>query len=131
MSGASRTVLLFDDDCGFCRWSAERIRRLDRRGRLVFAAIQTAPGAELLRAVPPQLRLTTMHAVTADGRVWSGGEAVRVLLQELPLGGPFAALAGAFPDATDRLYRLVARHRETLGRWLGQDACAVDPSRSV
>jgi predicted DCC family thiol-disulfide oxidoreductase YuxK len=125
------TVLLYDDDCGFCRWSAERIRRLDGRRRLAFAAIQGERGGELLRGVPPELRLTTMHAVTADGRVWSGGEAVKVLLHELPLGRPFAALAGAFPDVTDRLYEFVARHRETFGRWLGQDACAVDPGRTV
>ena len=69
-----------------------------------------------------------MHAVTADGRVWSGGEAVRVILRELPGGTFTSALAASFPDVADRLYRFVARNRERLGSWLGQDACDVDPS---
>jgi predicted DCC family thiol-disulfide oxidoreductase YuxK len=131
MSGAPSTVLLYDDDCGFCRWSAERIRRLDRHGRLAFAAIQSERGAELLRPVPPALRLTTMHVVTTDGRVWSGGEAVRVIVGELPGGSLLGSILDAFPGTTDAVYRYVVRHRERLGAWLGQDACAVDPSRSV
>lgn len=72
-----------------------------------------------------------MHAVTADGRVWSGGEAVRVILSELPSGSVTSAVVAAFPGTTDRLYRLIAENRELLGRWLGQDACNVDPSRRM
>jgi predicted DCC family thiol-disulfide oxidoreductase YuxK len=122
-------VVLYDDDCGFCRWSADRIRGFDRRGALVFASIQGPTGADLLRAVRSELRLASMHAVTADRRVWSGGEAVRVILRELP-GGPLTSgVVAAFPGLTDRLYRLVAENRERLGRLLGQDACNVDPSR--
>jgi predicted DCC family thiol-disulfide oxidoreductase YuxK len=128
MPGRSVTVL-YDDDCGFCRWSADRIRRLDARGALVFAPIQGAVGAELLRAVPPELRPASMHAVTPDGRVWSGGEAVRVVLAELPGGGILSLVAAAAPELTDRLYRYVAANREVLGAWLGQDRCSVDPGR--
>jgi predicted DCC family thiol-disulfide oxidoreductase YuxK len=123
--------VLFDDDCGFCRWSADRIRRLDQGGALTFVPIQSDIGSDLLRAVPPGLRLTAMHAVTADGRVWSGGEAVRVMLRELPGGVIASTLAATFPGLTDRLYRLIARNRDRLGTWLGQDACNVDPSRAT
>jgi predicted DCC family thiol-disulfide oxidoreductase YuxK len=129
MPGRSITVL-YDDDCGFCRWSADRIRRLDARGALVFAPVQGAVGAELLRAVPRELRLASMHAVTPDGRVWSGGEAVGVILARLPGGVILSRLAAAVPELTDRLYRFVAANREVLGGWLGQDRCRVDPSRA-
>src|SRR4029453_97190 len=122
MSGAPSTVLLYDDDCGFCRWSAERIRRLDRCGRLVFAAIQSARGAELLRVVPPKLRLTTVHAVTADGPGWAGGGAGKDIGGELPGGSLPGRTLDAFPGTADAVYRYVARHRERLGAWLGQDA---------
>jgi len=37
-------IVLYDDDCGFCRWSADRIRRLDARGALAFAPIQGEVG---------------------------------------------------------------------------------------
>jgi len=130
MDDGSVTVL-YDDDCGFCRWSAERIRRLDAHGGLAFASIQSPKGQELLRPVPSDLRLATMHAVSSDGRVWSGGEAVRVILGELPGGAATSAIAAAFPETIDRAYRFVARNREELGRRLGQDACSVDPSRML
>jgi predicted DCC family thiol-disulfide oxidoreductase YuxK len=124
------TTVLFDEDCGFCRWSADKLRRWDTRGRLTFAAIQSTKGAELLHAVPATKRLDSMHAVTPDGRVWSGGQAVRVILEELPGGSALASMAARFPGTTEWIYRLVARHRNRLGRLLGQRACSVDPSRT-
>jgi predicted DCC family thiol-disulfide oxidoreductase YuxK len=119
--------VLYDEDCGFCRWSAGRLCAWDRRGRLTFAPIQAAGG--MLDAIPPFERLDSWHAVTPDGRVWSAGAAVAPVLRVLPGGRPLAALAEAAPDLTDRIYGLAARHRGTLGRALGQTACAVDPRR--
>jgi predicted DCC family thiol-disulfide oxidoreductase YuxK len=124
------TTVLFDEDCGFCRWSADKLRRWDTRDRLMFASIQSAKGAELLHAVPVAERLDSMHAVAPDGRVWSGGQAVRVVLTELPGGSALASIAATFPGATERIYRLAARHRQRIGRLLGQRACSVDPSRA-
>lgn len=97
---------------------------------LAFAPIQGGVGADLLRAVPQELRLVSMHAVTPDGRVWSGGEAVRVILAELPGGSVLSLVAAAAPELTDRLYRFVAANREVFGAWLGQDRCGGDPSRA-
>jgi predicted DCC family thiol-disulfide oxidoreductase YuxK len=122
-------AVLYDEDCGFCRWSTDKLRASDTRRRLTFAAIQSPRGAELLQAVPEAERLDSMHAVTPDGRVWSGGQAVRVILAQLPGGSILASIAAALPDATDTIYRLVARHRERLGRMLGQRACSVDPTK--
>jgi predicted DCC family thiol-disulfide oxidoreductase YuxK len=78
--------------------------------------------------VPVAERLDSMHAVAPDGRVWSGGQAVRVILDELPGGSALAGMAARFPGTTERIYRLVARRRNRLGRLLGQRACSVDPS---
>jgi predicted DCC family thiol-disulfide oxidoreductase YuxK len=121
-------AVLYDEDCGFCRWSTDKLKAWDARGRLTFAAIQSPRGAELLHRVPEAERLDSMHAVTTDGRVWSGGQALRAILAQLPGGSILASIAAAFPGATDTTYRLVARHRERLGRMLGQRACSVDPA---
>jgi predicted DCC family thiol-disulfide oxidoreductase YuxK len=121
-------TVLYDEDCGFCRWSADKLRAWDTQHRLTFASIQSARGAELLVAVPEAHRLDSMHAVTRDGRVWSGGQAVRVTVAQLPGGSILASIAAAFPGATEATYRLVARHRQRLGRMLGQRACGVDPT---
>ncbi|MDP9302418.1 MAG: DUF393 domain-containing protein [Actinomycetota bacterium] len=122
-------TVLYDEDCGFCRWSTDKLKTSDTRRRLTFAAIQGPRGAELLYAVPEAQRLDSMHAVSRDGRVWSGGQAVRVILAQLPGGSILASIAAALPGATDTTYRLVARHRERLGRMLGQRACSVDPTK--
>ena len=121
-------TVLYDEDCGFCRWSADKLRAWDMRRKLTFAAIQSPTAGELLRAVPVAERLGSMHAVTPDGRVWTGGQAVRVILGKLRGGGVLASIAATFPGATEWIYRLVARHRQGLGRLLGQRACSVDPS---
>ena len=124
----ARVTVAYDEDCGACRWTADRLRRWDVAGHLAFVSIQRAD--DLLQSVPAARRLDAMHAITAAGRVFTGGAAIPVIARELPAGRPVAALAALWPAATDRVYRAVASRRTTIGRWLGQDACAVDPSRS-
>jgi predicted DCC family thiol-disulfide oxidoreductase YuxK len=122
------TTVLFDADCGFCRWSANRIRVWDRRGHLRFVALQSAEAAELLRALDPSRRFASWHVVDDLGRVWSGGAAVSPLLGLLPFGRPFAWFAELAPGLTERAYSIVADHRDRLGRIVGERACGVDPS---
>lgn len=124
-----RPTVLYDEDCGFCRWSADRLRAWDRRRVLRFLPLQDPEADRLLEAVPPPSRARSWHLVEPDDRVWSAGAAVPRVLRRLPLGAPLAALAEAAPGPTDFAYEAVARRRTTLGRLLGQRACAVDPSR--
>lgn len=119
-------VVFYDDDCGFCRWSASRLRAWDRRGTLSFATIQGPEGDRCLSDLSPDARYASWHVVH-HGRVWSSGAALTEVLRHLPGGQPIASLSGAFPDLTERAYRLVARNRGALGRTLGQRACSVDP----
>ena len=120
--------MLFDADCGFCRWSADKLRTWDRRGGLRFVPLRSRNADELLREVEPASRLDSWHAVTPDGRVWSAGAAIPQVLRVLPGGRPLASLAGRFPGLSGRAYRLLSRHRVGLGRLLGRRACAVDPA---
>lgn len=123
-----RYVVLYDEECGFCRWALDRLLRWDRRENLRAAPIQSDEGDRLLGDLSERARLSSWHLVTPDGRRHSGGAASAPLARLLPFGAPVALLAEAFPRITDRLYRWVARNRETLGRRLGEQACAVDPS---
>jgi predicted DCC family thiol-disulfide oxidoreductase YuxK len=122
-------TVLYDPDCGFCRWSAERMRVWDRHQALRFEPLGTPEAGRLLHVVPPERRPDSWHVVERDGRVWSAGQAVARVLRVLPAGAPLAIAAELAPDLTDRLYAMVARHRSTLGRLLGRQACAVHPSR--
>jgi len=123
-----RHLVLYDEDCGFCRWSLDRVLRWDRRGRLRAVPIQSQEGDRFLADLNEHDRLASWHLVRPDGRRDSGGAAIGPMTRLLPAGAPGAFLAETFPRSTDRLYRWVARHREALGRRLGAEACAVDPS---
>jgi hypothetical protein len=56
-----------------------------------------------------------------------GAEAVLHLARLPPAGAPIASLADTFPGTTGRAYRWIGRHRDLLGRAVGERACGVDP----
>ena len=124
-----RHAVLYDEGCGFCRWSLDRLLRWDRGGRLRAVPIQSEEGDRLLADLSEEERLASWHLVTPDGRRYSGGAATGPMARLLPAGAPVAHLAETFPRTTDRVYRWVARNRDSLGRRLGEQACSVDPSR--
>ncbi len=124
-----RAVLLYDGDCGFCRWATDRVLGWDRRGALRALPIQSEEGDRLLDGMTEGRKLSSWHLASPGGRVDSAGAAVAPLVSLLPLGGPIALVARSFPAATDATYRIVARHRAGLARLIGARACAVDPTR--
>jgi predicted DCC family thiol-disulfide oxidoreductase YuxK len=111
-----RSILVYDADCSFCRWSLQRILDWDRRGCLRALALQAPEADRLLADIPPQRRMDSWHLVAPGGQVSSAGRAVGPLLRLLPGGAPFARLADALPRLTDAAYALVARRRSWLGR---------------
>jgi predicted DCC family thiol-disulfide oxidoreductase YuxK len=121
--------LLYDDDCGFCRWIAATILRWDRRGSIRALRLQGPEAEALLARMDPAQRMASWHLATTDGAVRSGAAAVAPLARLLPGGRPIAYVAELFPGLTRLAYGFVARHRGTLGRLIGARACSVDPSQ--
>jgi predicted DCC family thiol-disulfide oxidoreductase YuxK len=117
-----QSVVLYDQDCGFCKWSLDKILVWDRSQRLRPVAIQSAEGDHLLAAVEPRARLDSWHFVNEDGKLFSAGAAAEQLARVLPWGRPLAAAFGAFPGPTERAYSYVARHRDRWARLLRLDA---------
>jgi len=113
--------VLYDRDCGFCKWSLDKILAWDRNRRLHPVAIQSDEGQRLLADIEPEQRLDSWHLVE-DGNVRSAGAAAPRLFDQLPGGGPFAAVLRTFPRATERAYRWVGGHRDLLARLLRIDA---------
>jgi predicted DCC family thiol-disulfide oxidoreductase YuxK len=122
----SDITLVYDEDCGFCRWSVDKVLGWDRGGRVRPVAIQSDDGSVLLHELDIATRLASAHVVTPDGTVHSAGALAEPLFRALPGGRPIAAIAHTFPRTTDRVYRLIARYRFRIGGWLGEDACRVD-----
>jgi predicted DCC family thiol-disulfide oxidoreductase YuxK len=109
-------ILLYDPDCGFCRWSLAWVLLADRNRRLRPVALGSREADELLADLAREERMHSWHLIAPDGRRWSAGYAAPPLLRLLPGGRlPAAALAAA-PESTDRAYRWVADHRSTLSK---------------
>jgi predicted DCC family thiol-disulfide oxidoreductase YuxK len=111
-------TLLYDLDCGFCRWVLARVMRWDRRGLVRPVPLQDPAADELLGGMSEERKMSSWHVVSAAGTVHSGGSAVAPLVELLPGGRPLAALARRYPRAAERLYRWTADNRGPLGRRL-------------
>jgi predicted DCC family thiol-disulfide oxidoreductase YuxK len=126
VSSDRTSVVLYDGECGFCKWSLDKILAWDRAERLRPVRIQSDEGERLLAGLEPQARLDSWHLVTSNGRLFSAGAAAEPLARLLPGGRPLAALFRAFPGLTERGYRYVADHRDRWARLLRIDAsCEV------
>jgi predicted DCC family thiol-disulfide oxidoreductase YuxK len=119
--GARQATVLYDRDCGFCRWSLDKVLAWGG-GRLRPVEIQSAEGQRLLASVPEPARLDSWHLVTAAGELRSAGAAAAPLAAILPGGRPLAFVFRSFPRATERAYRWVAGHRDLFARLLRIDA---------
>jgi predicted DCC family thiol-disulfide oxidoreductase YuxK len=109
-------TILYDRDCGFCRWSLAKILAWDRRRRLRPLALQEPEAKRLLPTMTEEERMASWHLVTPAGERRSGGYAFPALLRRLPGGWPLAALAERLPRTSELGYRWVARRRGSLGR---------------
>jgi predicted DCC family thiol-disulfide oxidoreductase YuxK len=117
-------TVLYDHDCGFCRWSVGRLLAWDRAGRLRVLTIQSTDGQRLLADLTPEQRLASAHAIDASGRRTSGGDALAPVAAVLPGGAPLAALGRRAPGLARAAYRAVAGHRTLFGRLVSDAAKA-------
>src|SRR5436190_2529079 len=76
-------TVLYDADCGFCRWTLALLLGFDSELRLLPEPIMSETGERLLAGLPMDQRLRSAHAVTPDGEVSSGGDAVPVIARAL------------------------------------------------
>jgi predicted DCC family thiol-disulfide oxidoreductase YuxK len=104
---AEQRWLLYDADCGVCKFILARVIELDRAGRYRPLALQDPRAAELLPDLSEEQRLQSFHIVDADGTVHSAGDGLAELV---PL------LDRAPRGVAERAYWLVAGNRSTLGR---------------
>jgi predicted DCC family thiol-disulfide oxidoreductase YuxK len=116
------SVVLYDGDCGFCRWVLARLLAWDRAGKLRPLEIQSNEGETLLAALRPDRRLASWHLVSPSGRLYSGGAAVAPLMRLLPGARSLAWLAARSPALTEGAYRWVAENRSKPGRLLTSGA---------
>jgi predicted DCC family thiol-disulfide oxidoreductase YuxK len=118
----TRATILYDADCGVCRWLLAKLLRWDRQGAVRPVALQEAAATSLLPGMSEKERMGSWHLVDAEGEVRSAGAAFPALFGLLPGGAPLAALTARAPGLSERAYRLVADHRPALGRLVSERA---------
>jgi predicted DCC family thiol-disulfide oxidoreductase YuxK len=112
----SRVILIYDSDCGFCRWCLGKVLAWDRRGAVRPVALGTEEANRLLGDMPAAEQFSSWHLVDENGAVHSAGAGFEPLFRLLPGGGPFAGAARRFPGATERGYRFVSGNRSLWGK---------------
>jgi predicted DCC family thiol-disulfide oxidoreductase YuxK len=115
-------LVLYDADCGFCRWAMAWALDHDSRRAIVAVPIQSPLGSQLLADLSPDERLAAAHVIRDDGARDSGGAAAAEVLAALPRTRSLAWLACRLPAPTAALYGLVATHRHGFGRFVGAGA---------
>jgi predicted DCC family thiol-disulfide oxidoreductase YuxK len=118
----AEAILLYDRDCGFCRWCLSKVLAWDRRRSIRPVAIQSEEAERLLTGMPEQERLASWHLVDESGTVSSAGAAFPELFRLLAAAAPLAALTARAPRATDRAYRWVAGKRSRWGKLVSDGA---------
>jgi predicted DCC family thiol-disulfide oxidoreductase YuxK len=123
-------IVIYDDDCGFCRWTLAVLLSSDRggaTGALRPLPLGTPEADYLLADLAPDERDASWHLVidppgpdqlsfdTGPVR-FSAGAAFAPALRLLPRGRRFAVLVALVPGTAERGYRWVAGHRGPLGR---------------
>ena len=111
-------TVLYDSDCGFCKWLLVTLLRRDRHRRLRPVALQTPEAAALLADLPPEEGMASWHLISPYGDRRSGGAAASKLFEMLAGGRLPAVVFARFPRMTDRGYRWVAGHRTQLSKFV-------------
>jgi predicted DCC family thiol-disulfide oxidoreductase YuxK len=112
----TRSTVIYDSDCGFCRWTLALLLRADRHRRLRPLALGKPEADELLADLEPDQQFASWHLVDPDGTRTSAGAALPEVVRLLPGGNRPAAALAQIPGPTERGYRWVADHRTKLSR---------------
>ncbi len=131
-----KALLLYDAECGLCRWCVRRLARADRRGALCFAPLSGPTAAAFWREAglgPDDPKPDSMVLVASDDgqnrRAAGCFLRTEAVWRALALaGGIWRAVAWGVriwpPPWRDAAYRLVARTRRRLVRGPGPDLAA-------
>lgn len=116
----TKTLVFYDGNCGFCRWSVSLALRFDARARLQPIPLQT-PGVLEAQGIARADAEKALHVLTPEGQVVCAGWALWAIVRELPWWRSLRLLwrVPGFALLANWGYYRVANNRDRLGRYLG------------
>jgi len=118
-------TVLFDGSCTLCRASANRVRRLDARGRIELLDLHDPSATQRFPQINREEALKWMQVVDPQGRVYSGADAWARIGELLP-GWNLLAWILQIPGIrwlAAKVYALIARNRYRWNRAICEDGC--------
>ncbi|MBB5017591.1 putative DCC family thiol-disulfide oxidoreductase YuxK [Chitinivorax tropicus] len=117
-------TVFYDSQCPLCMREVKMLTRLDKRGALHFIDAAANDFDASSWGYQQQELMARLHALGEDGRLYTGMDAARAMYTAIGAGWLVAPtrLPG-LRQLTDAAYRLFARHRLRIGRWLGRQDC--------
>jgi predicted DCC family thiol-disulfide oxidoreductase YuxK len=114
-------ILLFDRDCGICSALGRWIHAADLRRRIRLRTLQSS--WDLLPGLPEDVVFSAFHVISPGGQVATGGDAVPVLIEALPMG---AGLGRILRGSHGLMVQVHAFYR-FLTRFRAQLVCGMEP----
>jgi predicted DCC family thiol-disulfide oxidoreductase YuxK len=116
-------VAVYDGDCVICQSTRQTFQSLDWRRRIEFVDLHDRAGwSGRFPGLSEDALMGEIHVIDAPGTIYTGFQATRRMLKEIPLGWPFWLLS-RIPGMNalgERMYRLIARNRYGINRLLGR-----------
>ena len=126
-------TVLYDGQCGLCRASADRVRRLDRGELIELLDLHDPSVQSRFPQIDREEAMRLMQAVDPKGRVYSGVDAWARVGLSMP-GWKLIAWLLLIPGihfVADRVYAWVARNRYRWNRELcANGTCALHSGSS-
>jgi predicted DCC family thiol-disulfide oxidoreductase YuxK len=130
-----RFLVLYDEECPFCRASVRGLLRLAPAGAIEAVGLRSSRAARLVPEEGAEERLEAFHLIAPTGQRWKGGAALPPLFEMLRPLRPMAWLlrrSSAAAAAADISYGWVSRHRPILAALLPRAwTRPLPPARSL
>jgi predicted DCC family thiol-disulfide oxidoreductase YuxK len=117
-------LLVYDDDCGFCRAVIGLLLALDRAGNLEAIGFDRVVELGVHCSADDRAWRRTWHAINNEGQWVSGAAVFSPLLRSLSNTSLLAWLAERFPGIAEVAYRVIAARRDAFGHLVPQFALA-------
>jgi predicted DCC family thiol-disulfide oxidoreductase YuxK len=120
-----RPVIFFDGGCKLCNGSVAFVLKHDRKGRFLFATLQSAAGQAVLSQIRDNKQSRDSIVYLENEKIYLRSTAILKILKRLGGWWKFLYVFMLIPAfLRNAVYDIIARNRH---RWFGRTGCILIP----